>query len=522
VPRGTDPGAVLAVLRANVGKILGNIPVESPQAEADPPLLIPTREGDQHLLFAQFRLTSTDARVMRDAIDRLNSEQVRGVFGEGVQVVAATPNWFGAAQQYCEGGSPASYPVPARTHGARVRYAPQLRALDLAERASEAANNSVVRVAVLDTAPEDLDLAWALNRFQQNLHLHDLRQHLDPPLGKFLPSQQESARSLAIQQLAGFHSVEFVQQVDVRDHGLFVAGVVHAAAPWVRIRLIQVLNNYGAGSLHALVIGLVGLLQERKAGDHQVINLSLGMLPPQEQLASTWFGLSIEGLPGCPEEPSLQFVTGRADLKAADISELIKRNDPSIATAVDPLHAPVRRLMEVLQAHDCVVVAAAGNDSVFRGAERRPRWSPRIPAVYDSVLGVAAAVRPGVPARYSNRGEVPTEHVRDAVATLGGDLAPDGVSPAGGVISVFSSEEFPPLPPASVSVLNDAGWAEWSGTSFATPILSGIAANLWSTQPAQSAAQIVAALNAEARSGSSADVADLGVPGVPVRLVWLP
>ena len=63
-------------------------------------------------------------------------------------------------------------------------------------------------------------------------------------------------------------------------------------------------------------------------------------------------------------------------------------------------------VMEVLQAHNCMIVAAAGNDSVFRGIDRSPRWGPRIPALYDSVLGVAAdTVRPAVPARYSNRGE---------------------------------------------------------------------------------------------------------------------
>jgi hypothetical protein len=283
-----------------------------------------------------------------------------------------------------------------------------------------------------------------------------------------------------------------------------------------------VLNNYGVGSLHSLVVGLVGLIQTKAAQTRLVINLSLGMLPPLEQLASAWFGLSIPGLPGCPEDQSLQFITGRAQLKPQEVSDLVRRNDPSISSEVDVLHAPLRRLMEVLQAHGCTVVAAAGNDSAFRGGDRRPRWSPRLPALYDSVLGVAAATRPGVPARYSNTGEVPTQPVRDAVATLGGDLAADGVTPLGGVIGVYTAEEFPPLPPASPPALNETGWAEWSGTSFAAPILAGVAANLWATQPGQTGSQIIAALNSEARAGGRPDVAELGVPGLPVRLTWLP
>jgi subtilisin family serine protease len=202
---------------------------------------------------------------------------------------------------------------------------------------------------------------------------------------------------------------------------------------------------------------------------------------------------------------------------------MVVRNDADIQQEVERLHAPVRRLMEVLQAHNCLLVAAAGNDSVFRGIERTPRWGPRIPALYDSVLGVAAdTVRPAVPAPYSNRGEVPAVKLRDAVATLGGDLAPDGLSPRSGVIGVYSAKQFPPLLPPAPPAANTTGWAEWSGTSFATPIMSGIAANLWATRPTDNATAILGAINTAARDGAAPDVADLGVPAVPVRLTWLP
>ena len=194
------------------------------------------------------------------------------------------------------------------------------------------------------------------------------------------------------------------------------------------------------------------------------------------------------------------------------------RKDPSVT--LDVLHEPLKQLMASLLAHNCLVVAAAGNDSVFRGVPRSSRWGPRLPAFYDDTLGVAAhTVRPGSPARYSNRGEAPTAAVRDAVATFGGDLAADGLSPSGGVIGLYSAEQFPPLLPPAPAAMNDTGWAEWAGTSFATPIMAGVSANYWATQPNQ-ARPTLDQINALVHSHPN--VADLGVPGLPTRLTWLP
>ena len=47
-----------------------------------------------------------------------------------------------------------------------------------------------------------------------------------------------------------------------------------------------------------------------------------------------------------------------------ELAELLKANDPTVTAELDALQAPVQRLMEVLQAQNCLVVAAAGNDSV--------------------------------------------------------------------------------------------------------------------------------------------------------------
>jgi hypothetical protein len=76
--------------------------------------------------------------------------------------------------------------------------------------------------------------------------------------------------------------------VDVRDHGLFVAGLVHAVAPASEIRLISVLNESGCGDLFLLGTELghfVGEVTEERAKAKKgqkplegvVINLSLGV-----------------------------------------------------------------------------------------------------------------------------------------------------------------------------------------------------------------------------------------------------
>ena len=524
VPVDSPPDSIVASVRKVVTEILGDVQIEAPPR--DPPLLIPTLTGRGQLVFAPVTLGAREPRAMREAVSRLNSADGRKRFeGAGLRPVAATPNWFGAAQN-CDGGSPASLPVPVDPYGGRIRYAPQFEELDVVAAAEDSpwaqtgSGPERIHVAVLDTSPTPEDLAWAHQRFPQNRHLGELLARLVTGTGS-PPMDAALERAVAdLEQNGGFRPIEPAEAYDVRDHGLFVASVVHATAPWARIRLLRVLNNFGVGSLHALIIALASLIQSKRPEEPLVVNLSLGMLPPLEQLRDIWFGFAIDGLPGCPENKDLQFLPGGRPLSRADLHQLVAHKDPVVTTNLDLLHEPLRQLMATLLAHNCLVVAAAGNDSVFRGVPRHPRWGPRLPALYDQVLGVAAdTARPGSPARYSNRGETPTAPVRDAVATLGGDLAADGLSPSGGVIGVYSSEQFPPLLPPAAPPLNDTGWAEWAGTSFATPIMSGVTANFWATHPG-AARPTLDQINTLVHIRPN--VADLGVPAVPTRLTWLP
>ena len=81
------------------------------------------------------------------------------------------------------------------------------------------------------------------------------------------------------------------QPVDVSDHGLFAAGLVHAVAPASEIHLIQVLNDYGCGDLWRLNRGINTFVAEHaRAGrlDQVVLNLSLGVHQPRDHAEAGW------------------------------------------------------------------------------------------------------------------------------------------------------------------------------------------------------------------------------------------
>lgn len=182
-------------------------------------------------------------------------------------------------------------------------------------------------------------------------------------------------------------------------HGTFIAGVVRCMAPTTRVH-VEGFAVGGLGGGGVLESDLVVQLEEALAHDPQVINLSAGCRT-------------------------------RLDL-------------PSIALEV--FHRTR------LRKRDCVLVAAAGNDS----------WSaPFWPAAFQWCVGVGSLDRDGRVSDFSNFG------VSADVYALGRNHVnafPDGT---------FVCHESPDK--EDVRVFR-TGLARWSGTSFAAPVVAGLIA----------------------------------------------
>jgi subtilisin family serine protease len=182
-------------------------------------------------------------------------------------------------------------------------------------------------------------------------------------------------------------------------HGTFIAGVVRCAAPLTRI-FVEGFAVGGVGGGGILESEMLLQLEEAMTHDPQVINLSAGCRT--------------------------------------------RRDRPSKAFAAF--------YKERLKGRDCVMVAAAGNDS----------WAaPFWPAAFDWCVGVGSLDRDDRVSSFSNFGVSADVYV---VGRNHVNAFPDGTftcheTPNKGDVRVFGT-----------------GMARWSGTSFAAPLVAGLIA----------------------------------------------
>jgi subtilisin family serine protease len=215
-------------------------------------------------------------------------------------------------------------------------------------------------------------------------------------------------------------------EIDVSDHGLFVAGLIKTVAPESNIELIRVLRKDKRGDLFTLNQALFDFMgrveSDREKGG--VINLSLGIrVPPTDTVG-------FEGLPR--QVQSLQ------------------------------------DLLALARCSGIVVVAAAGNNSA---GDDIPELA-NVPAAWSSVNGVAASNIEAGRACFSNQGDI---------AAPGGDGREPGQLTRRCRPRISDCTD-PDCPFAVIGPVTNgttsSDFAYWTGSSFATPMVAGLASRV--------------------------------------------
>ncbi|GCE25224.1 hypothetical protein KDA_07080 [Dictyobacter alpinus] len=368
----------------------------------------------------------------------------------GLHIISAMPNWLVAAAPllYNDGG-PSAPPRPApgldiaNAANALPGWHLQLstQGLPLDARAAED-----VVVVVLDTAhhPDRIRSAATRPELRRNWLLQRLAEDMRLEDGSFVVEYDRYTLTNDVR--TGHDADQLNRYYLMPDHGLFVSGVIRDLAPRAHIRLVRALNDFGGSDLYTLFAILTDLEHELVSGTIRrlVINLSLTIMPDSLRLPYLWFQDR--------QWPTAQLL--------------------GVQHILTSLEEGLRLLFESLLSHGALIVAAAGNDStqsVGKGLAPRP---PRAPARYASTLGVSALNSHFMPAQFANAANLPTNE--SGVATFGGDNP--GLQDKNGlpdaVRGVFISPTFP------TGETNYNGWADWSGSSFSTAMISALGAHL--------------------------------------------
>ena len=285
----------------------------------------------------------------------------------------------------------------------------------------------------------------------------------------------------------------------IADHGLFIADLIKQIAPNCDLSVSRVLSDQGTIDLFGLAQAIEDAIA-LASGKPIVFNLSLGFAPPLgPKKGLPWDASPIRTL---LQDPLAAYDNGEKWLGQIDADQPLLagglRDAQDIAAENQVLQNEsaikvIDQLFGLKDTPNVLAIAAAGNDS-----DRPLRaWGPRLPAAIEDLLGVSARSAPGVFSSYSNLDD--TENERDnGASAIAGDVVPNSdpsaTGAASGIVGLYVSN-FPPVgaktptPPE-----NNLGVAAWTGTSFAAPILSGLAACVWSARLDQSGQSVMATL----------------------------
>lgn len=438
-----------------------------------------------------------DRATILKLVRQLNTYQ----WPESNQVMLkAAPNWFwsGVGGDFDPThGCPVTPPFPVENGGRNGQWKTHFPTLP---DKFENARGAGVTVVILDAFPAPEQIQYAANAAgPQNTLLQHMAtgmlsrepfQVVAPAISLNSTYEVPGPEQTAVTgkdiygRLAGF---------PMADHGLFIAGLIRDIVPEASIECVRILNDFAVGEVSVLVQALANIEARLRAGDLQgqrvVINMSLVIGPPE---------CDLERLGLTPTE---------------------------LFTLLNPLHM----LMQSIAQRGAIFVISVGNDSDPRDFNMNPsemRFNARYPAAFGNdltnidpsftplraIIPVGAVNRRGEPAAYSNYPGL------NGLATYGGELPrpepwlPSAAShtiahvdtnvPIDALRGVYSAAAYPALscndpypmlteaPPATQTTYPQypatemSAWAYWCGTSFAAPLITGLAARILEGQAA--------------------------------------
>jgi hypothetical protein len=479
-----------------------------------------TQERDDNLSGQQKTELAEGYKEVADTVTQLNKLAVAGLIDWGdMKLTAAGPNWLVGPLISPDCG-PAGRPRRPKSPSFDPSKPPRYRSTDPgASPLPFSGTGRRIMVALFDTWPADMEQGFHPLKRISDRAAAIAKARADapaiaPPANTRL-TQMGSGAIIPPQNIEDFvHPVHnagwvpvpygcanvFEEAYDMADHGLFIADIINDIAPQAEIHVYRVFNHKGLGDLEALAHAVQHAIDEAQALKMPLIlSLSVGISPsallvsdvidhPDRyylnpiQVADDIMALTS---PTQPPPPGQEYDPSSAValLRAGGLID----PDKTVNRFIGPLSV-IQKLFDQVEADNVLAIAAAGNDS----CGDNNRFNPKLPAAIDGVLAVSAFAGTDVGnlqlADYSNTDDFFADS--DGVGAYGGSVngffTADGDAPIG----LYSEKKLA----SDTGNDNDCGWAEWSGTSFATPVVTGVAACLWSEDVTQSATDVRVAL----------------------------
>lgn len=454
---------------------------------------------------------------------------------EPIRLVSVSPNWFAIPSEILTGdGGPGDFPrpVPSTVNFRQAwKFEPKrtvpIGAQNAQSEARDKMMNAVknkhphsnqVEVFILDTLPSQEGMDNVMRFYPRNLAIQSL-------FGNGFPKMIESE---TLKRVPDTYRMGGKYGYKMPDHGVFIAGTIAKMEESAEITIVEVLNEWGVGTMYSILEGLRYVLEVRDENKTTIVNCSFTMEVPlsEEQLKTHDSRLhTIRAVDdflreyAIPrEEPNKHVCTldadgntqadGRyrptpfieawlvkplvevMDIVIGDFAPLLEPEESAklgvnlrgfISSVAERAEQTINRLAK----NGSLIFAAAGNDG--RLGNHPPACYP---AAYDKVFGIAAYDddSPTDLAAYSNLADDP---ITQGFSTFGGTIealltheAKEYETFYQGMMGIYLSNDIAVGLDKTGDVVyepNENGWAYWAGTSFATGVISGMVAALAAT-----------------------------------------